>query len=139
MAELGWVGLTLPEAYGGVGLGWVDLVVVLEEAGRTLFPSPLIATVLAATAIEAAGSEEQQSRWLSGIADGSQIGTLALLEASDRYDPRGIELAGVRDGDDLRLDGEKLFVLDAGLPLGSRLRRARVGGARVRGAGTRGE
>ena len=44
MAELGWVGLTLPDRHGGIGLGWVDLVVVLEETGRTLFPSPLIAT-----------------------------------------------------------------------------------------------
>ena len=62
MAELGWVGLRMPEAHGGVGLGWVDLVVVLEETGRTLFPSPLIATQLAAAAIEAVQSRGQNVR-----------------------------------------------------------------------------
>jgi alkylation response protein AidB-like acyl-CoA dehydrogenase len=114
MAELGWVGLTLPEAHGGVGLGWIDLVVILEETGRTLLPSPLIATVLAATAIDTAGTPEQKARWLPGLANGSKIGTLAVLEASDRLDPAGIALAGVKDGDGFTLTGEKRFVLDAG-------------------------
>ncbi len=113
MAELGWVGLTLPEAHGGVGLGWEDLVVVLEETGRTLFPSPLIATVLAGNAIARNGSAAQQKRWLPRLADGSAIGTVALLEASDSQDPAAIELRGRRDGDQFVLDGEKLFVLDA--------------------------
>jgi len=113
MAELGWVGLLLPERYGGIGLGWVDLVVVLEETGRTLFPSPLIATVLGATAIELAGSEAQQKRWLPPIGSGQTIATLALLEASDRLDPAGIALQGKRDGTQFFLRGEKLFVMDA--------------------------
>ena len=114
MAELGWVGLMLPDRYGGIGLGWVDLVVVLEETGRTLFPSPLIATVLGATAIELAGSEAQQKRWLPPIGSGQTIATLALLEASDRLDPAGITLQGKRDGAKFFLRGEKLFVMDAG-------------------------
>ncbi len=114
MAELGWVGLVVPESFGGAGLGWVDLVVVLEEIGRSLFPSPLIATVLTAKAIETAGSEAQQQRWLPGLADGSVIGSFALFEASDRIDPVGIALAGEPDGDGVRLRGEKLFVFDAG-------------------------
>jgi alkylation response protein AidB-like acyl-CoA dehydrogenase len=67
MAELGWVGLTLPDAHGGVGLGWVDLVVVLEETGRSLFPSPLVSTVLAAKALDLAGGEAQQAEWLPGF------------------------------------------------------------------------
>lgn len=113
MAELGWVGLTLPEAHGGVGLGWEDLVVVLEETGRTLFPSPLIATVLAGNAIARNGSAAQQKRWLPRLADGSAIGTVALLEASDSQDPAAIALRGRPDGDLFVLDGEKLFVLDA--------------------------
>jgi alkylation response protein AidB-like acyl-CoA dehydrogenase len=113
MAELGWVGLTLPEACGGVGLGWEDLVVVLEETGRTLFPSPLIATVLAGHAIARSGSAAQQRRWLPRLADGSAIGTVALLEASDSPDPAAIALRGRREGDAFVLDGEKLFVLDA--------------------------
>jgi len=113
MAELGWVGLTLPEAHGGVGLGWEDLVVVLEETGRTLFPSPLIATVLAGNAIARNGSAAQQKRWLPRLADGSSIGTVALLEASDSQDPAAIAMRGLADGDGFVLDGEKLFVLDA--------------------------
>jgi len=113
MAELGWVGLTLPEGHGGMGLGFVDLVVVLEETGRTLFPSPLLATVLAGTAIAHAGSEAQRARWLPALADGSAVGTLAHLEASDRLGPEGVALEGRRDGALWRLSGEKLFVWDA--------------------------
>ncbi len=114
MAELGWVGLVVPEEHGGAGLGWVDLAVVLEETGRTLFPSPLIATVLAASAIRDAGSDEQRARWLPGLAAGTSIGTLALLEESDRLDAAGVALEGKPDGDGFALRGEKRFVLDAG-------------------------
>src|SRR5688572_28295620 len=83
MGALGWLGLTIPEAHGGAGLGMVDLVVVLEETGRTLFPSPLLATTLAAAAIRDAGNEAQQARWLPRLADGSAIGTIAVQEAGD--------------------------------------------------------
>jgi alkylation response protein AidB-like acyl-CoA dehydrogenase len=115
MAELGWVGLTLPDRHGGIGLGWVDLVVVLEETGRSLFPSPLVATVLGATALQLAGSDAQQKRWLPPIGAGQSVATLALLESSDRLDPAGIALPGKRDGGDFILRGEKLFVMDAGV------------------------
>ena len=115
MGELGWIGLALPEKFGGIGLGWVDLVVVLEETGRSLFPSPLIATLLGATALQLAGSEAQQKRWLPKLGSGEKVATLALLEASDRLDPAGIALPAKRDGGDFFLNGEKLFVMDAGL------------------------
>ena len=62
LAELGWLGLPIPESYGGAGLGWVDWVVLLEETGRSLFPSPLISNTLAATAILEGGSDEQRER-----------------------------------------------------------------------------
>jgi alkylation response protein AidB-like acyl-CoA dehydrogenase len=114
IAELGWLGLTIPEAHGGAGLGWVDLLVVLEETGRTLFPSPLVSTTVAAAALREAGSAAQQARWLPGLADGSCIGTLALQEAGDRLDAEGVRLAAQRDGDGFVLRGEKLFVPDAG-------------------------
>ena len=114
LAELGWLGLTIPEAHGGAGLGWVDLVVLLEETGRSLFPSPLVSTTLAAAAILDAGSDEQKARWLPGIADGSRIGTLALVEASDVLAPSGITLLGKPDGDAFVLTGTKCFVADAG-------------------------
>ena len=114
LAELGWLGLTIPELHGGAGLGWVDLVVLLEETGRSLFPSPLVSTTLAAAAILDSGSAEQKARWLPGIADGSRIGTLALIEASDVLAPSGITLLGKPDGDAFVLSGSKSFVADAG-------------------------
>jgi alkylation response protein AidB-like acyl-CoA dehydrogenase len=114
LAELGWLGLTIPETYGGAGLGWVDLVVLLQETGRSLFPSPLISTSLAAAAILDSGTKEQKQRWLPSLADGTRIGTLALLEASDVLAPTGIALAGKPDGDAFVLTGEKRFVADAG-------------------------
>jgi alkylation response protein AidB-like acyl-CoA dehydrogenase len=113
IAELGWLGLTVPEAQGGAGLGWVDLVVVLEEMGRTLFPSPFLAATIGAAAIREAGSDAQKSRWLPALAEGSQIATLAWLEASDRMDLAGVELAGKKSGDGFTLSGTKLQVLDA--------------------------
>ena len=83
MAGLGWFGLTIDEAHGGAGLGFVDLAVLLEETGRGLLPGPLLSTSLAAAAISEFGSNEQKLRYLPSLADGSAIGTLALLEASD--------------------------------------------------------
>lgn len=114
MGELGWIGLTAPEVHGGVGLDFVTLVVLLEETGRSLFPSPLLSTVLAAKAIERVGSEAQQARWLPGLADGSRIGTFALLEDSDSLDPADLALLGKADGDGFVLSGSKRIVPDAG-------------------------
>ena len=113
MGELGWIGLTMPESHGGAGLGTVDLTVVLEEMGRTLFPSPFLATTIAAAAIREAGSDAQQARWLPALADGSKIATLAWLEAGDRIDADGVQLAGRPSGDGVTLSGEKVQVLDA--------------------------
>ena len=113
MGELGWLGLAAPEAYGGAGMGLVTSVVLLEETGRTLFPSPLVSQCLAARAIERAGSEAQQAAWLPSLVSGQAIGTVALLEQSDRYDPAGVQLTAVADGADDVLTGEKCFVADA--------------------------
>ena len=113
IAELGWTGLAIPEAYGGAGLGWIDLVILLEESGRALFPAPLASTTLAGAAILDAGTDSQKQRWLPRIAEGSSIGTLALLD-SDYPDPSAIVLEGQVSGDELRLSGQKSFVHDAG-------------------------
>jgi alkylation response protein AidB-like acyl-CoA dehydrogenase len=113
MAELGWLGLRIPEEFGGAGLAWVDLTVLLEETGRSLFPSPLLASTLAALALCESGSPEQQQQWLPGLADGTRIFSVALQEADDRLGPEGIHLAGRREGGDsgkLVLRGEKHFV-----------------------------
>jgi alkylation response protein AidB-like acyl-CoA dehydrogenase len=111
-AALGWPGLTIPEAHGGAGLGFVDLVVLLEETGRTLHPSPLIATTLAAAAILDAGSPMQKERWLPALASGSCIGSVALLEASDVLGAAGVTASARREGNALVVSGEKRFVPD---------------------------
>lgn len=113
MAELGWVGLTMPEEHGGMGLDLETLLVVLEETGRSLFPSPLVSSVLAAKAIERFGNADQQARWLPGLADGTKVGAFAVLERTDTLAADGIETLGKPDGDELILSGEKLFVMDA--------------------------
>ena len=113
IAELGWLGLTIPESHGGAGLGFVDWVVVLEETGRSLLPTPLVSSTLAAQALCWAGSEAQQKRWLPALAEGTTIGTLALLEQSDSHDASGISLRAESAAGDFTLRGEKLFVADA--------------------------
>ena len=62
LGELGFLGLIIPEAFGGADLGWVDLTVLLEETGRSLFPSPLISTTLAAGVLLDCGSDDQKRR-----------------------------------------------------------------------------
>ena len=113
MARLGWLGLTLPEACGGVELSWIDLLVILEELGRSLHPSPFISTTLAATALMKHGSAAQKQRWLPAIADGSCIATLALLDEEDSYHATGVTLKAQVDGEGLVLSGRKPFVADS--------------------------
>ena len=113
VAELGWLGLTLPEQYGGIGLSWIDLMIILEETGRTLFPSPLLSTSLAATAINQWGTDKQKQRWLPELADGSCIGTLALLDETDFLAPSAIQLNASADAGGYVLSGQKRFVQDA--------------------------
>ncbi|MGH7264903.1 MAG: acyl-CoA dehydrogenase family protein [Candidatus Rokuibacteriota bacterium] len=115
LAELGWLGLVYPEAYGGVGLGFVDLTVVLEEMGRAVMPGPYFSSVLlGGLAILEAGSDAQKQAWLPKIATGEARATLALLEESGALGPAGIQLAA-KPGKAGRyvLSGTKLFVPDA--------------------------
>jgi alkylation response protein AidB-like acyl-CoA dehydrogenase len=78
MCELGWPGIALPEEHGGQGLGVVELVILLEELGYALAPSPFISNAYAGTAIALAGSDEQRSRWLPGIASGEERGAAEM-------------------------------------------------------------
>src|SRR5580698_1838324 len=78
MAELGWLGIHLPEEYGGSGAGLVELVVVLDELGRQVAPGPFLPTVLASAVIAQCGSAEQKQRVLPGLADGSRTAALGL-------------------------------------------------------------
>ena len=112
--ELGLQSLHIPEAYGGQGYSFVELVVVLEEMGRALLCAPFFASVcLAANAILAAGTEERRAALLPGIASGETIATVAFTEANGRWDATGITMEATPDGDGgYRLDGTKMFVLD---------------------------
>ncbi|HZR83280.1 MAG TPA: acyl-CoA dehydrogenase family protein [Candidatus Binatia bacterium] len=113
MAELGWHGLILPEEYGGAGLTFVDLVVVLEEMGRVVLPGPFLSTVVyAGVTLLEAGSDEQKKKLLPKIATGELVATLALLEPSGRWDADGIAATATAEGGGYRLDGTKLFVPD---------------------------
>jgi alkylation response protein AidB-like acyl-CoA dehydrogenase len=108
-AELGWLGLVIPERFGGVGLKWVDLTVVLEETGRGLSPLPIISQTLAATALLRCGGVGQQHKFLPALADGSRVATLALYDEPNWIHPDAVTLA-LSDG---RLKGSKPFVADA--------------------------
>src|SRR5262245_62943596 len=86
LAEMGWTGLGIPEEYGGVGT-FLDLVVVLEEAGRALLPGPFFSTMgLAVPALLEAGTETQKKAVLGAIASGAARATLAFTEPSGRWD-----------------------------------------------------
>src|SRR3954464_7234342 len=74
LAELGWPGIAVAEQHGGQGLGAVELAILCEELGRSVEPVPFLPTVLAATLIEHAGSDDQRSRWLPGLAGGELSG-----------------------------------------------------------------
>jgi len=110
MAQLGWLGLSLPEVYGGSGLGMVESAILLEELGRAAYPGPYWPTVLAAAAIEAAGADAQKKRWLSAIATGDARATLALLDADLDWDPAAMTARAEKTPRGWALSGTKRFV-----------------------------
>jgi alkylation response protein AidB-like acyl-CoA dehydrogenase len=114
MAELGWMGLAFPEQYGGEGMGFLDLAVLIEELGRAIVPGPYLPTVVhCGCPILAAGTEDQKKQLLGKIAKGEMIMTLALTEPSATWEPWGVETKAVAEGDNFVITGTKLFVSDA--------------------------
>lgn len=114
MAALGWLGLMVPEQYGGAGLSTLDLALLCEQLGRAVVPGPFLSSaVLATQAILYGGSAAQKKRWLPRLASGEAIGTLALLEESDRIDAAGVAVKARARGGGWSLSGTKLFVVDA--------------------------
>src|SRR4030081_2660176 len=94
LAEMGFLGVAIPEAFGGAGAGHLELCVIAEEMGRALAPVPFSSTVyLAAEALLIAGSEAQKQKWLPAIASGAAIGTLALFEGKGNPSPQAIKLS----------------------------------------------
>jgi alkylation response protein AidB-like acyl-CoA dehydrogenase len=116
MADLGWLGLLVPEADGGAGAGFGEIAVVLEELGRALTPSPFTASaVLATSALLLAGDADQRSRWLAPLAAGDRIATVALTGPSGRYEPDAVAVHASSARGGWRLDGTAAFVPDAGV------------------------
>jgi alkylation response protein AidB-like acyl-CoA dehydrogenase len=112
LASMGFLGVAIPESYGGSGAGHLELCVIAEEIGRALAPVPFSSTVyLAAEALLLAGSEAQKQKWLPAIAQGHAIGTLALFEGSGYPSPRAIGLTA----DNGVLNGSKKPVPDGAI------------------------
>lgn len=110
LAAANLLGAALPERFGGSGLGLFELCLVLEEAGRSVAPVPILpVVVLAALPLAAFGSAEQQARYLPRLISGETLFTAALLEAASS-DPARPRTTAVRDGSTWRLDGEKQCV-----------------------------
>ena len=112
MAEMGWTGVIIPEEYGGSDFGYLSLGLVLEETGRTLTASPLLATALAsASALILGGTAAQKEAWLPKIASGEAVATLAI-EEGPHHAPEKVALAAAKSGAGYSLSGKKTFVLE---------------------------
>ena len=114
LADLGATGLLVPERHGGAGMTLLDMGVVLEELGRMVHPGPFVSSAVAAvSAVVAAGSAEDRAALLPGLADGSTVGTLAVVEPGSRYDWRSPRTrASLTDGG-WSVSGSKALVPDA--------------------------
>ncbi|MBW2084624.1 MAG: acyl-CoA/acyl-ACP dehydrogenase [Deltaproteobacteria bacterium] len=113
-AELGWLGLLFPEEYGGYAGQFVDMVIIQEAIGRAVYPSPFFSTILqCGLTILEGGTEDQKKDLLPQIAEGSLIMALAQYEEDGSYYPQDINLKAEAQGDDYKLSGTKLFVMDA--------------------------
>jgi alkylation response protein AidB-like acyl-CoA dehydrogenase len=111
-AEMGFAGLLVPEEFGGSGLGCVEAGVVMEEIGRTLMPSPFLSTgVVAATALTRGGNAAQKSEYLTRLAKGDLIASLAVDEGA-KHRPLKTAMQAVRAGNGFKLNGAKAFVVD---------------------------
>lgn len=116
-AELGWLGLAIPEEYGGLGCGFVETALIAEELGRGMVLEPYVScTVLAARLIErsdATGIEARHSALLADIANGTAVVLFAHSEPAGRFEPDGVGLRARRQGDGWLLDGSKFMVAGA--------------------------
>lgn len=113
IADLGWLAIRVPEAYGGMDATFTDLTVVLHELGRHLTAVPLLASLLGAEALLAGDSEELRIAWLPGIAAGEQIVTVAISGPSGSSEPHALGVVCTVEGETLRLSGQARFVPDA--------------------------
>ena len=115
LAEQGWLGLVYPEEFGGTGLGFVDLTVLMEEMGRAVMPGPFFSTLMAGLVMLEAGSPAQKKEWLAKMSAGQAKATLAWTEPNARWDATGVTTTARESAAGFSLSGTKLFVLDAHL------------------------
>lgn len=113
LAEMGLIGLHVPEEYGGAGFGATEVGVVFQELGRKVGAVPLLSNVLASTALLRAGTHEQKVRWLPAIASGESVATLALYEGAHDAGPAAGETTLTRADGQWVLNGTKRYVTDA--------------------------
>ena len=112
LADQGYTGIIFPEEYGGVGLGKVELMLLMEEAGRALVPGPFFSTVvLAGSVLDALATPANKKKYLAPICRGDVRATVAIVEASGSWNPAHAQLSAANG----KLTGEKLFVSDAGI------------------------
>jgi alkylation response protein AidB-like acyl-CoA dehydrogenase len=112
LAEQGYTGITFPEEAGGVGLGCVELVLLMEEAGRALLPCPFFSTVaLAGSIFQSLGTAAQRKGYLGAISQGEARATVAFLEREASWNPADLQMVAKND----KLTGEKFFVTDAAI------------------------
>lgn len=112
IVDMGWPGMVTPEAYGGLGLNYLDLTMVVGELGRTLAPSYLFGTLAGAWAIERAGSEEQKETLLGQMAEGKLKLALAVADPDGRYDHPASDAVATNTPDGWRISGQRGFVVD---------------------------
>jgi alkylation response protein AidB-like acyl-CoA dehydrogenase len=114
IAAMGWQGLVIEEAFGGLGLSCIDLAMILGEMGRTLAPSPFLGTLFGAWALQKGGTQEQKERILSQVADGAAKLALAVAESNGTTDSPGREaVARKQAGTHHLITGVRSFVIDA--------------------------
>jgi alkylation response protein AidB-like acyl-CoA dehydrogenase len=110
LTDQGYTGIIFPEEFGGVGLGKVELMLLMEEAGRALLPGPFFSTVvLAGSVIDSVATLALKKEYLAPICQGQARATVAVLESSASWNPRDVQLSASSN----KLTGEKLFVSDA--------------------------
>jgi acyl-CoA dehydrogenase len=114
IADLGWLGIGVPETFGGIGLGLGEVVPIVEQMGRTLLTLPFVSTVLAAQAILVGGRTEQKEKFLPALASGTAA-SLALCENNADWDLQNISCTAVKAEAGLVLSGHKYLVTDAPL------------------------
>ena len=114
IAAMGWQGLVIEEAFGGLGLSCIDLAMILREMGRTLAPSPFLGTLFGAWALQKGGTQEQKERILPQVADGAAKLALAVAESNGTTDSPGREaVARKQAGTHHLITGVRSFVIDA--------------------------